>query len=208
MLIDISRTLGMDDVPYPGDPRTVVTSLSSLDAAAPFELSTLAMTVHAGTHIDAPSHFIEGGQTIAALPLERFYLTAHVVDVGDVKDIEAKHLQPCPAGSGEALLLKTRNAYLPRDQYEGDHVRLTMEGAQFLVNRGISLVGIDYISIESGDIDYPVHRELLGSGILILEDIDLRPVEEGRYTLICFPLLIADAEASPCRAVLVGTALR
>jgi arylformamidase len=193
----------MDDITYPGDPPTELRNLASFAAASKFALSSINMTVHAGTHIDAPSHFFEGGQTIASLPLERFHLTAHVLDVGDTKVIEARHLSPCPAGAGEALLLKTRNAYLPRDTYEPEHARLSIEGALFLVNQGISLIGIDYVSIESGDGYYPVHRELLGSGILILEDIDLRSAEPGKYKLICFPLLIADSEASPCRAVLV-----
>src|SRR5262245_2256807 len=115
----------MDDITYPGDPPTELRSLASFAAASPFTLSSINMTVHAGTPIDAPSHFFEGGETIAALPLERFYMTAHVLDVGDAREIDARHLDPCPAAAGEALLLKTRNAYLPRDSYESDHARLT-----------------------------------------------------------------------------------
>jgi arylformamidase len=99
------------------------------------------------------------------------------------------------------ILLKTPNSRLwERDSFSRDFVRLTGSGARFLIDRGVQLVGIDYLSIG----DEEAHRELLGAGVTALEGLDLRQVEPGRYDLVCLPLRLEGSDGAPARAILLG----
>jgi len=202
MLIDISRTLGLDDRAYPGDLGFHLRRVA--DAAADgYTLTEFSGTLHCGTHFDAPAHFYPAGATIDQLPLDRFDLPALVIDCGTADNVSALHLTGVQLPRGGAVLFRTRNGGLPRDRYTKDHCAVGEDAAAALTLAGVSLVGIDYISVERGDNpDYPVHRLLLGAGILLLEDVDLRLVIPGSYRLRCYPLKIHGVEAAPCRAVL------
>lgn len=203
MLIDITRTIGLDTPAYPGDTGPRLLRTDSLEAGGICNVSRLELSSHAGTHLDAPAHFIPGGATIEELPIERFHLPAVVVDTGAAGLIRSEHLTGAGIGTGDAVLFKTANGQLPRDAYTNDFVCLSAETAQTLVDQGVTLVGIDYLSVErDGDPAAPVHKILLGAGLIILEDADLREVASGRYILTCFPLKLHGTEASPCRAVL------
>jgi arylformamidase len=204
VLIDISRTLGGDDRAYPGDSPFALRFVAHAgEGGSGYTLSEFSGTVHSGTHLDAPAHFVAGGLTIDQLPLERFDLEALVLDCHVCDMVTAQQLVGHELPRGGAVLLRTRNGGLPRDRYVSDHCAISEDAAAVLVTAGITVVGIDYISVERGDNpDYPVHRLLLGAGILLLEDIDLRLVIPGRYRLRCYPLRLAGAEAAPCRAVL------
>jgi len=203
MLIDITRTIGLDTMVYPGDRGPVLERTDSMAAGDCCNASRLEFSAHCGTHLDAPSHFTRDGQTIDELPLERFRLTAHVIDTGSSKSITPSHIGGLQIAPGSAVLFKTSNGKLPRDKFEAKFACLTTPAAQALIDSKISMVGIDYLSVEGEDDPVaPVHQLLLGAGVLILEDIDLRDVAPGRYTLTCFPLRLYKTEASPCRAVL------
>jgi arylformamidase len=204
VLIDISRTLGADDRAYPGDSPFALRFIARAgEDDSGYTLSEFSGTVHCGTHLDAPAHFIAAGATIDQLPLERFDLPALVIDCPDCDMVTAAQLVGHELPRGGAVLLRTRNGGLSRDTYSANHCAITEDAAAVLVMAGVTLVGIDYISVERGDNpDYPIHRLLLGAGMLLLEDVDLRLVIPGRYRLRCYPLRIADAEAAPCRAVL------
>lgn len=203
MLIDITRTIGLDTLVYPGDTGPSLLRTASLAAGDTCNATRLDMSAHVGTHLDAPAHFIPGAATIEELPLERFCLSAHVVDTGAVGVILPEHLRGIEITAGDAVLFKTSNGQLPRDGFTNDFACLSVAVAQALVDHGVSLVGIDYLSVErDGDPAVPVHKILLGAGLIILEDADLRKVNAGRYKLMCFPLKLHETEASPCRAVL------
>jgi arylformamidase len=202
MLIDISRTLGLDDRAYPGDDPFMLNFISRADADG-YTLSNVSSSVHCGTHLDAPSHFLPDGATIDQLPLERFDLQCAVVDCGQADMVTAQMLVGIDLPIGGAVLFRTRNRLLPRSSYTPDHCAVSEDAAAALVTAGVSLVGIDYISVERGsNPDYPVHKLLLHADVLLLEDVDLRLVIPGTYRLRCYPLKIALAEAAPCRAVL------
>lgn len=202
MLIDISRTIGLDDVPYPGDPRTAFAPLANVQLDG-FKLTQVTMTLHAGTHIDAPSHFISGGTNIEQLPLERFRLPAHVLEFESLTAIPPSVLDSALVQPGEAVLFKTVNSDLDRGGYIEPHSHVPMETAQRLLELQVSLIGIDYISVERKNFEnYPVHRTLLGAGILLLEDLDLRNAPAGKYLLHCYPIRVFRGEAAPCRAFL------
>ncbi len=166
--------------------------------------SGVAMSLHAGTHIDAPFHFLPDGETIDALALERFIGPAVVHAVDTERYIEPRHLAGLDLEGIRRVLFKTRNSALLRQRhYEPDFVAFSVEAAEFLAAGGLTLVGLDYLSVaHAGDEQVPVHRAFLSRGVALLEGVDLSDVAPGRYELICFPLKVRGADGAPCRAVL------
>ncbi len=203
MLIDISRTIGLDDMPYPGDPATAFTALANIQLDG-FKLTQVTMTLHAGTHLDAPSHFISGGKSIDQYAPDSFTPLCHVIELMTLSSIPPEILDGVQVRPGEAVLFKTVNGELDRGGFVERHAHIPIETARRLIELQVGIVGMDYITIEraSGE-GYPVHRALLGAGILLLEDVDLSHVSPGKYRLLCFPLRVARGEAAPCRAVLM-----
>ena len=185
--------------------------------AAPFELeerrrmskgdpnnsSALNMSVHSGTHIDAPFHFVADGNTIDQLPVERFIGPALVYAVEAERYITKEHVAGIRLDGATRVLFKTRNsALLHKQEYDPDFVAFSVEAAQSLVELGVELVGLDYLSVAHADEQVPVHRAFLDHGVVLLEGIDLSAVAPGRYELMCLPIPLGDSDGAPCRAVL------
>ena len=166
--------------------------------------SAATMSLHAGTHMDAPFHFVPDGKTIDELALDLFIGPALVHEVETKRTIEAEHVDAMELDGVTRVLFKTRNSeLLQRRSYEPDFVAFSVEAAEALVGRGVKLVGLDYLSVaHAGEEQAPVHRAFLDYGVALLEGIDLSRIEPGRYELICFPLRIRRADGAPCRAVL------
>ena len=166
--------------------------------------SAATMSLHAGTHMDAPFHFVPDGKTIDELALDLFIGPALVHAVETKRYIEAEHVDAMELDGVTRVLFKTRNSeLLQRRSYEPDFVAFSVEAAEALVGRGVKLVGLDYLSVaHAGEEQVPVHRAFLDHGVALLEGIDLSRIEPGRYELICFPLRIRGADGAPCRAVL------
>jgi arylformamidase len=206
-IYDITVMLGAGSIDYPGDPPYRREQVSTLRAGGAFELSRLAMSTHAGTHIDAPAHFIPGGRTIDQYAAGDFIFPALVVSIESTESIRASELTAASIRAGDAVLFKTDNSRSGRCRsgtYSPEYVSLSEEAVELLVKRKAGLVGVDYLSADRHDASgYPVHQALLRNGILLLEGIDLGQVPEGSYELWCLPLKIAGAEASPVRAVLM-----
>lgn len=206
-IIDISVTLGKESIDYPGDTPYSRQNIMKLDDNDFCDLSTLSLSAHSGTHIDAPAHFIEGSKTIDLIGLDRFMLQAHVVNVENTVAVSPETLSGLSLNRGDAILFRTENSTSERccsGVFTEKFVHLTKETAEACVNSGVSLVGLDYITIEQyGSQVFEAHRSLLDSEVLILEGINLNHVSEGQYTLVCFPLKLGGAEASPVRAVLI-----
>ena len=207
---DISVLLGLENIDYPGDDPYTREEVSSISNGAAYNLSTLTLSAHSGTHIDAPAHFLERAKTIDLYPPENFVLPAHVIHVEDVESIKPDSLDGLKTERGDALLFKTTNSMsgLSRSGLFSEKFVYMSEGAaDMCLNLGAGLIGIDYISIDRYRDDMaPVHRKLLKEGILILEGINLKEVPSGDYTLLCPPLKMKGAEASPVRALLIGEA--
>lgn len=204
MLIDISWPIEPGALLHPEDPKPRFNTYSSISAGADYNLTELSLSLHTGTHLDAPRHFSEAGPAIDALPLEQFDCPCHVVDTGDAEAVVVEHLAGLDVQRGDAVVFRTRNGRLPRDRMAESWVYITPEAAQRCVELGCALVGMDYIEVESGVDEgmYPVHTTLLTAGVLLLENLDLRQVPAGKYRLLCFPIKISGAEGAPCRAVL------
>ncbi len=202
MIIDITRTLGLDAVSFPDD---VDFSMSHTRASG-YALSRLVMSSHSGTHIDAPFHFFEGRESLDEVPVERFFIDADVIEIESPASVTVSELDSHPVEPGQAVLFKTKNSDLPRERFYEDFVYIESDAARWLVDKGVSLVGIDYVSVERyDDMAFPVHRTLLDAGTLILEDVDLRSAPPGRYRLTCLPIKTVRADGAPCRAVLRRT---
>jgi len=206
--IDISIPISTEMPVWPDDDPVVLEQVSSIAGGADSNVSRISCTVHTGTHMDAPHHFIDNGQTIDEIPLHMLIGRAYVVDLADADEINAETL----AAAGipprtRRILLKTRNSMLwshARQGFNPDYVSVNPSGAEWLVGRGVRLVGIDYLSVAAYADPVPTHRILLGAGVLVLEGLDLSDVDQGRYTLYCLPLKIEDADGAPVRAVLAG----
>jgi len=204
-LIDITPPMTSPSARYPGDPRFEREVLLSPGQGAGFELARLSMSAHCGAHLDAPAHFISGGRRLGDYGVGAFVLPALVVDILDPVHVTPRELDGAGLAKGQAILFRTQNS---RSKQEGrvplaKTAHLSPAAAEWAVKRGAALVGLESLSVDAdGDETYPVHRCLLGAGTLVLEGLDLTHAPAGRYTLLCLPLNIADAEASPVRAVL------
>jgi arylformamidase len=204
--IDISLPVREGMVLYEGDPDIAVTSALALERGDPANVSTLRLGSHTGTHMDAPRHFIEGAAGIDTLALDVLIGPALVTAVDTERLIEPSHLAAVGLEGHTRVIFKTRNSALwDRATFVHDYVALSLDAAVQLIERGVKLIGIDYLSIEAfGAVGHPVHKALLGAGVVILEGLDLRRVSPGAYDLYCLPLRIAGGDGSPCRAVLRG----
>jgi arylformamidase len=166
--------------------------------------SCLSLPAHAGTHIDAPSHFIKNGPTVDALELEYTMGECKVLDFTDVVDkITDEHLSMYDIEFEDIILLKTKNSSLKPDApFKKDFVYLDESGARYLADIGIRAVGIDYLGIERDQPDHATHVTLMLADVVIIEGLRLGHVEQDLYSLVCLPLAVQGAEAAPARAIL------
>ncbi|HVO94395.1 MAG TPA: cyclase family protein [Terriglobales bacterium] len=165
--------------------------------------SSIHTSVHAGTHVDAPFHFVPGGMTIESLPLETFIGPARVCAVDAGSHITAADVAKAGLQGETRVLFKTRNSrLLQKISYDPSFMPFSVDGAQALVALGVKLVGLDYLSAAGANEQVPVHRAFLDHGVILLEGVDLSAVPAGRYELFCPPVKLAGSDGSPCRAVL------
>jgi arylformamidase len=202
---DITVPLSAELPVYPGDPSVVIAPWCSIAEGDSANVSRLTLSSHSGTHLDPPRHFSDSGTTVDQIPLELLIGKALVVEIADASVIGPRELSRLPVKGVERLLLKTRNSELWKEQaFRKDFAALSVDGARFLLETGVKLIGIDYLSVESVEGDGQVHRLLLDNGILVLEGINLAEVAPGEYELICLPLKIKDGDGAPVRAILRG----
>jgi arylformamidase len=206
---DISVALSENTPTYPGDPGIEIEQWKSLAKGDSASVSFVHFGAHSGTHVDAPAHFIRGAAKLDSLPLEVLIGPAQLVEVPPDCMIIDRSLVTAKVNPGtERVLFKTRNSAFWGDHAAGfqtDFTHLDLPAAELLVDLGIRLVGIDYLSIERfKSPDHAVHLCLLSKGIVILEGLNLASVRAGNYELICLPLKLAGGEGdgAPARAVL------
>jgi arylformamidase len=207
-IYDVSVPLSGSTPTYPGDPGIEITPWSKMpeDHA---NVSLLHFGAHSGTHVDAPAHFIEGGSKVEFLSLESLIGPAEVVEVpASIGVINEDFVATLPLQNTQRILFKTRNSAFwnkPGEGFRADYTYLNSGAATLLVEAGIKLVGIDYLSVEEFRSEkFETHLMLLSNGVTILEGLDLREITAGSYELICLPLKIAggSGDGAPARAVL------
>jgi arylformamidase len=205
---DISVPLKQGMVYFPTDPiPPKIYRLHDRNMGAKVTMSVMEIISHTGTHIDAPLHFIADGSTISDMPLDATIGPARVIEIKDKESIKAAELEKHNIKKGERILFKTRNspAGYEADRFSDDYCYLDESAADYLVEKAVKLVGIDFITIgtikRKENISY-THSALLTAGIYILEDCALANVPPGEYELMCLPLLMYKGDAGPCRAIL------
>jgi arylformamidase len=203
---DVSRPLRHGGVIYPGDPEIRFRAHSSIDRGEPANVTALALGSHSGTHVDAPSHFLPGGSPVDRIPLDRLIGPAAVLDLPvELASVGAADLARHDLSGHRRVLLRTRNsAAAAGTGFSRDYCALTADGAEYLIDLGVELVGIDGFSIEAfGSVDFAVHHLLLGRGVVIVEGLDLSSISAGVYQLVCLPLRLQGLDGAPARAVLI-----
>ena len=202
---DVTVTISSELPVYPGDPRVEIRRTLSLAEGDVANVSHISCGTHMGTHVDPPSHFVEGGIALDKLPLDVLIGPARVFDVGDVDVIDAATVEQTSLDGVTRVLFKTRNSRLwsSPHEFQRDFVYLDAAAAEILVARGVKLVGIDYLSIEMFNFEQPAtHLALLSNNVIVVEGLDLSAVGPGDYELICLPLKIKDGDGGPARVVL------
>ena len=204
---DITVAISESTPIYKGDPGVEIKSFKAIASGSTANVSEISFGVHTGTHVDAPNHFIDGAKRVHELDPQKLVGPCRVIGVpDDVVGIEPDHVGDITGVT--RVLFKTRNSQFwstPADGFRTDFTYLVPETAKMLVEHGVVLVGIDYLSIEkSGSPGHPVHVTLLEREVVILEGVDLRRVEPGDYELICMPLKYdgATGDGAPARTFL------
>ena len=216
MIRDITRRLARGFPSWPGDPPFDLDRTSALDRGDGWEVTRLSMSLHAGTHLDAPSHVLAGGGGVEGIALETLIGPAEVIDIRHAGVIEPEHLPHAlmrrlaggraGAEAPRRILFRTESAETLPD-LPGAFSSLGERTAALLAGAGARLVGIDTPSVDApSSAGLPVHRLLAAEGLAILEGLDLRDVPAGRWWLIALPLRLEGVEASPARAVLLDAA--
>jgi arylformamidase len=210
-IYDISVPITPNLPVWPGDPAVDLQQVTAIASGELANITHLSMSVHTGTHIDAPKHFIDNGNTIGQIPLEKLVGEVLVMEIDDnVNVISGVVLQSHPAidllKDTRKVLFRTRNSSLWRqspNEFRSDYVGIDRSGAELLASLGLDLVGIDYLSIAPFEETLSPHLALLADEIVLLEGLDLSHVSAGIYELYCLPINLPGCEGAPARAILV-----
>jgi len=209
-MIDISVPIHDAMPTWPTSIGVRVTQVMNRKAGDPANVSQLDCDVHTGTHVDAPRHFVDEGKGVDALRLE--VLTGHCY-VADARGVDAVTREVLDSlsipGTTRRLLLRTDNSAWWEAQdsdFHEDYVALTSDAAKWVVEHGIELIGVDYLSVQRFTDGPATHEVLLSNEVVIVEGLDLSGVESGSYRLTCLPLRIVGADGAPARAILQNPA--
>lgn len=208
-IFDISVPISNDVAVYPGDPAPAIRAAKAIERGDTANVTELHLGAHTATHVDAPAHFIDGAGKIADLSLDTLVGEALVIEIPDEADaVAAAHVSADVVRGAVRVLFKTRNsAFWQSDphRFREDFTYIDSDAARSLVEQGVKLVGIDYLSVESlTAVDAATHVTLLSASVIIVEGLDLSLVPAGRYELICLPLRLAEAtgDGAPARVIL------
>ena len=203
-LIDVSVPLDAHLPTYPNNTPFTLDPIKRLARGDSSNVSSLHMSAHTGTHVDAPRHFFDDGPGTDALPLEMLLGRARVIEMRTRKGIAAEDLAAIDLSEDLRVLIKTVNSrFWGSADFHTDYVGMTESGAKHLVDQGIKVVGVDYLSVEEfRKPGAPAHRTLLGAGTIVIEGLNLSDVEPGIYDMYCLPLRLVGSDGAPARVVL------
>jgi arylformamidase len=203
-LIDVTVALDSNLPAYPGNTPFHLEPIKRLSRGDSSNVSTLHMSAHAGTHVDAPRHFFDEAAGTESLPLDLLCGPTRVIEVRTRQAIAADDLMHFDLSGDLRLLIKTRNSgWWGSPEFHPDFVGVSEGAAKLLVERGVKVLGVDYLSVEPFKTPgAPTHHLLLGAGTIVIEGLDLHDIEAGQYEMFCLPLRIVDADGAPARVVL------
>lgn len=204
--IDISVPVSTNLPIWPGSPAIELKRRLDLDRGDIANDTTLHFSVHTGTHVDAPLHFLPEGSSVEQMPLEILIGLVMVADLSNVDVVTPAALEQLAIPTEtERLLIRTRNSRLWQSgvrEFQPDFVALTADAAQWVVDREIRLIGVDYLSVQRFQDSSETHLILLQAEVVIIEGLNLAQVPAGEYELFCLPLKLAGVEGAPARAIL------
>jgi len=203
-LIDVSVPLDTSLASYPNNLPFSLEAVKRIARGDSSNVSALHMSAHAGTHVDSPRHFYDEGTGTEALPLEMLIGRARVIELRPRGGITAEDLAGVDLSEDLRVLIKTPNSKLWGDpEFHKDYAGVTESGAKYLVEHGIKVVGVDYLSVEVFKTPgAPAHHVLLAAGTIVIEGLNLRDVEPGVYEMLCLPLKVVGSDGAPARVVL------
>jgi arylformamidase len=203
-LIDVSVPLDAQLPTYPHNTPFTLEAIKRIARGDTSNVSTLHMSAHTGTHVDAPRHFFDAGPGTDALPIDMLIGPARVIEIRSRAGVSAEELSAIDLSDDVRVLIKTHNSSLwDSPDFHTDYVGVTEAGAKHLVDRGIKVVGVDYLSVEQfKNPGAPAHHVLLGAGTIVIEGLNLRDVEPGIYDMYCLPLRVVGSDGAPARVVL------
>lgn len=203
--IDISVPIHNAMHGWPGNPPTFITMFAGTAKGDVCNVSAMAMSSHAGTHMDSPFHFLHGAKTMDALPWDAVIGPCRVVEIKDKKAIKPAELKKLKLQKGERILFKTPNSTRSwkKAEFDKDFVYISKEAAQYIVDCGVQTVGVDYLSVGGFYKDgIETHHILLGAEVWIIEGLDLSKIKPGEYDLICLPIKFQNGDGAPSRCLI------
>jgi len=208
-IFDISLTTTSDIVTWPGDPGVELKRVKKMEEGSHSNVSQISMGVHTGTHVDAPYHFVANGGTVEGLSLDILIGPVQVIEIPESVNILTAEVlvEASMDESVDRVLFKTRNSNYWAQKplgFQSDFVGISEDGARYLVEKGVKLVGIDYLSVAPYDQSVPTHYELLNGGVVAVEGLDLSEVPPGQYMLYCLPVKLGGSDGAPARVVLIA----
>jgi arylformamidase len=204
-LLDVSLRLSPDLPAYPGNPPFELVPVKRIARGDSSNVSALHLGTHTGTHVDAPRHFFDAGIGVDRLPPDVLVGPARLAHFPHVRAVTAELMQDLDLSGVTRLLLRTDNSngWAGASRFNQDFVYLAEDGARLLVDRGVRLVGVDYLSVERFKAPgAPTHHALLAAGVVVVEGLDLSAAPPGDYELMCLPLKIGDGDGAPARVLL------
>jgi len=203
-IIDISVPISTTMVTWPGDPKPDIHFVKTMAEGGTSNTSAFTMGSHNGTHVDAPLHFVEDAMPIDRVPLDVLIGAARLLDMRGRDVITLGDLEAADIDGVRRLLFRTdASGFWADSEFHKEFCHLDDDAAAYLVESGVRLVGVDYLSVEQYEgRTRRTHKILLSGDVIIVEGLDLREVEPGDYEFICLPLLMEGMEAAPARAVL------
>jgi arylformamidase len=202
-LIDVTVPLDAHLASYPGNTPFGLEAIKRIARGDSSNVSSIHMSAHSGTHVDAPRHFFDNGGDADSLSLDMLIGRTRVIEI-TARTIAAEDLAKLDLSEDVRLLIKTSNSRLWGDAaFHQDYVGVSESGAKHLVDHGLKVVGVDYLSVEQFRFPgAPAHHILLGGGVIVIEGLNLREVEPGVYDMYCLPLRVVDSDGAPARVVL------
>jgi len=206
-IYDVSIPIRSGGVVYPGNPEINISLSSSVAKGDSANVSRIVFGSHTGTHVDSSRHFFDGAQSVDQIPLDRLVGPARLIAMGDdVRAVGEKELRAANIEGQKRILVRTRNSeLLKRSEFFSDYTYIAPDAARYLVEIGVELVGVDYLSIEQFHSGHHLtHRTLLEKDVVIVEGLALSGPPTGDYQLICLPLRLEGLDGAPARAVLIA----
>lgn len=203
-LIDVTRPIFTGMTVWPGDEDVIIERTSFISKGDAANISRLHAGVHAGTHVDAPLHFLDNGESVEKIDINLFTGRVKIIDVQQFESIRYEHVKNVNREEADAVFFKTSSSMRTLEEpFDTAFTALEYEAAVHLVKAGIKVIGTDALSIERyGSKEHEVHKLLLGNGVLIIEGLWLKDIAPEIYNYVCLPMLLKGSEGAPARVIL------